>query len=104
MVDQRNDDNLLLILLAVILAGDVDEPIAYELLHRLGRSGRLREQLGPDFDYFLERGLLGRRPRRREELREVVSSLVEGLRSGFEQQTQALSTAFVSARPHADER
>ena len=100
MVDQRNDDNLLLLLFALILAGDFDdEPFAYELLHRLGRSGKLREQLGPDLDYLLDRRLrLGPRSRRHEEFREFSASLVKGLRAGFEQQTHALTEAIVAGR------
>lgn len=104
MVDQRNDDNVLLLLLAMMLAGDVDEPFASDLMYRLSRSGRLREQLGPEFDYLIERGIRrGWRSRRREEF----SELVEGLRAGFEQQTKALKAltkALASAKAPANEQ
>lgn len=99
MVDRRNDDNLLLLLLALVLAGDVDEPLAFELIHRLGRFGVLREQLGPDLDYVLDRALRrGPRSQRREEFREFGASLIQGLRAGLEQQTQALTDAIVAGR------
>jgi len=108
MVDQRNDDTLLLVLLALLVGGEIDSPYIYELFRRLDRSGRFREQLGPEFEHLLERAFRSgyRRERRLEEVREMATAIAKSVREGFREQAETFSgtlLAFENSR-HAQAR
>jgi hypothetical protein len=110
-VDQRNDDTLLLVLLALLVrdSDDLDEPYAYELFRRLNRSGRFREQLGPEFEHLFEGAFRTgrRRERRLAEVREIAAAVAKTLREGFSEQADVFRTALLafenSRHAHAQE-
>ncbi len=88
MVMPRDDDAVLLLLVATLLRSEGDDdPHLRELLHRaLRRQGRLREAWGPELEELLERSLFfPRRPRRLEEAREIATAVLEGFRRSFEE-------------------
>lgn len=89
MVDRRDDNELLLLVLALVLAGEGDEPYAYDLFHRLRRRGRFRELQDPELEHLFERALrYPRRPRRLEEAREIAVSVLDGFRHAFQERVE----------------
>jgi hypothetical protein len=86
---ERKEDDLLLLVLALVLGRDDDEPFADELFHRLRRRGRFHELQDPELEYLFERAFRHpRRPRRLEEAREIANSVLDGFRQGFQERVE----------------
>lgn len=87
------DDFLLLALFAGLLGGSAeDTPYLLDFYKYLRSRGRFRELAHPEFEYLLEKALFVPRRRRTDELREIVMTAVEGIRSALGEQGQQLAS------------
>ena len=84
MANPPDNERLLMLLVAALLRSEwEDDPYVRDLAYRLLREQqRLRESWPPELEELLFH--LSRRPRRRENPREIVTSVLEGFRASFE--------------------
>jgi len=90
MAEPRRDENdLLLLALVLMLARDGDDPFIDEVVYRVFRRGPFQEFLDPEAQHLLERSMrYPHRQRRAEEMRQVATSVLDGFRQAFQERVE----------------